>query len=76
MRSMGTTVAGAVMAIVLTSRTVSVAEAANPAEAVFRPCFIIGAGAALAGALVVLVIKRSAPESHVIETAEHAEFHA
>lgn len=76
MRSMGTTVAGAVMAIVLTSRTVSVAEAANPAEAAFRTCFIIGAGAALAGGLVVLLIKRAAPESHVVETAEHAEFHA
>lgn len=76
MRSMGTTVAGAVMAIVLTSQTVSMGEVAIPAEAAFRTCFIIGAGAALAGALVVLLIKRSAPESHVVEIADHAESHA
>lgn len=76
MRSMGTTTAGAVMAIVLTSQTVSMGGAQIPAEATFRTCFIIGAAAALAGALVVLLIKRSKPESHVVETSEHAESHA
>ncbi|WP_101570090.1 MULTISPECIES: MFS transporter [unclassified Brevibacterium] len=76
MRSMGTTLAGAVMAIVLTSQTVSVGGAQIPAEAAFRTCFIIGAAAALAGALVVLLIKRSKPESHVVETPENAESHA
>ena len=73
MRSMGTTVAGAVMAIVLTSQTVSMGGTEIPAEAAFRTCFIIGAGAAVAGALVVLLIKRSRPASHVVETSEHAE---
>lgn len=76
MRSMGTTVAGAVMAIVLTSQTVSMDEAQIPAEAAFRTCFIIGAGAALAGALVVLLIKRSKPEPHVVESPEHAASNA
>ena len=76
MRSMGTTMAGAVMAIVLTSQTVSMGGAQIPAEATFRTCFIIGAAAALAGALVVLLIKRSKPESHMVETAEHATSNA
>ena len=75
MRSMGTTVAGAVMAIVLTSQTVSMGGGQIPAEAAFRTCFIIGAGAALAGALVVLLIKRSKPESHLVETSLPAESH-
>jgi MFS family permease len=59
MRSMGTTVAGAVMAVVLTSRTVELSPGvAVPAEGAFRLCFIIGAAAAFAGALVVLMISR------------------
>ncbi|MGC3020808.1 MFS transporter [Brevibacterium sp. FAM 24630] len=73
MRSMGTTVAGAVMAIVLTSRTIPMGSVAIPAETTFRTCFIIGAGAALAGALVVLFIRRNHPRAEVVETSEHAE---
>ena len=76
MRSMGTTTAGAVMAIVLTSQTVPNNGIEIPAEAAFRTCFIIGAAAALAGALVVLLIKRSKPEPHVAETSEHATSNA
>ena len=68
MRSMGTTVAGAVMAIVLTSRTTVLAPGASeiPTAGAFQLCFVIGALAAGVGALIVLLIPR--PRS---ETADH-----
>ena len=43
MRSMGTTIAGAVMAIVLTSQTITIGEPAIPSHDAFQTCFIIGA---------------------------------
>ena len=59
MRSVGTTVAGAVMAAILTSDTVSLGGGATiPAEGAFRACFVVGAAAALAGALVALLVPR------------------
>jgi MFS family permease len=59
MRSVGTTVAGAVMAAILTSDTVSLGGGvAIPAEGAFRLCFLVGAAAALAGALVALLVPR------------------
>ncbi|WP_313408214.1 MFS transporter [Aeromicrobium sp.] len=58
MRSVGTTVAGAVMAAVLTSRTVDFAGHAIPDKGAFQLCFVIGAGAAFAGALVALLVPR------------------
>jgi MFS family permease len=60
MRSMGTTVAGAVMAIVLTSRTVvpTPGAPAIPAEGAFQLCFVIGALAAAVGAAIVLFVPR------------------
>lgn len=58
MRSMGTTIAGAAMAAVLTSRTMDMGGFAIPSESAFQTCFFIGAGAALAGALVALLIPR------------------
>ncbi|HWJ84800.1 MAG TPA: MFS transporter [Cellulomonas sp.] len=61
MRSMGTTVAGAVMAVVLTSQTVALAPGGPeiPTHGAFRLCFVIGAAAAAVGALVVLLIPRT-----------------
>ena len=56
MRSMGTTIAGAVMAAVLTSMTMDLGGFVIPTEDAFRTCFFVGAGAALAGALVALLI--------------------
>lgn len=56
-RSVGTTVAGAVMAAVLTSKTMDLAPGVTiPTESAFHICFFIGAGAAFAGALVALLI--------------------
>lgn len=60
MRSIGTTVAGAVMAIVLTSRTTVLAPGtpAIPTGGAFQLCFVIGAVAAAVGAAIVLCIPR------------------
>lgn len=73
MRSMGTTVAGAVMAIVLTSRTTTLAPGAPaiPTEGAFQLCFVVGAAAAAVGALVVLLIPRGRPDD-APRTAEAA----
>lgn len=60
MRSVGTTVAGAVMALVLTSNTQELGAGAEPVPtgAAFQLCFFIGALAALAGMGIVLLIPR------------------
>ena len=60
MRSIGTTVAGAVMALVLTSQTFTLAPGTPeiPTHGAFRLCFLIGALAAAAGAAIVLLIPR------------------
>ena len=50
--------AGAVMAAILTSRTISLGGHVIPDESAFRVCFLVGAGAAFAGALVCLLIPR------------------
>lgn len=61
MRSMGTTIAGAVMVVVLTSSTMSLGDGMPdvPTQSAFQLCFVIGACAAAAGALVVLLIPRN-----------------
>lgn len=58
MRSVGTTIAGAVMAAVFASRTIDLGGHAGPSQSAFELCFLIGAAAALAGALVTLAIPR------------------
>lgn len=58
MRSVGTTIAGAVMAAILTSRTITLGGHVIPDESAFKVCFVVGAVAALAGALVCLLIPR------------------
>lgn len=58
MRSVGTTIAGAVMAAILTSRTISLGGHVIPDQSAFQLCFLVGAGATLAGALVCLLIPR------------------
>ena len=59
MRSVGSTVAGAVIAIVLTSRTVTVGEATAPALGAIQLAFVIGACAALVGLGITLLIPRA-----------------
>lgn len=60
MRSVGTTVAGAVMAVILTSQTMTLAPGAPaiPTHDAFRLCFVVGAIAAAVGAAIVLLIPR------------------
>ena len=60
MRSVGTTIAGAVMAAILTSNTTHLGTAVIPTQGAFRVCFVVGAAAAFAGALVALLIPRRA----------------
>ncbi|GAB18460.1 putative major facilitator superfamily transporter [Gordonia effusa NBRC 100432] len=56
MRSVGTTTASAVMAMVLTSSTIDLGGHAVPAESTFHLCFLIGAIAAFVGAAITLFI--------------------
>lgn len=74
MRSVGTTLAGAVMAAVLTSDTVVLRQGmpAIPTSGAFKICFVLGAAAALAGALVALLVPRRGRK----EPAVAAEFGA
>ncbi len=58
MRSVGTTVAGAVMATVLTREMSIFAGLPIPSETAFKICFVIGAVVAFAGALVALALPR------------------
>ncbi|WP_269457684.1 MFS transporter [Brevibacterium siliguriense] len=70
MRSMGTTTAGAVMAIVLTSRTVQSGTVPVPDETTFTICFSIAAAAAVAGGLIVLFIRSAHHRTQVIGSSE------
>ncbi|WP_203338369.1 MFS transporter [Nocardioides limicola] len=63
MRSVGTTLAAAVMATVLTSRTVDHDGILLPSQGAFQACFLIGAGAAVLGVLLTAVIPRRAQAS-------------
>ena len=56
MRSVGTTVAAAVMAMLLTSSTTSFAGFQVPTESAFRLCFIVGAVAAFVGVAITALI--------------------
>lgn len=69
MRSIGTTTAGAIMALVLTSQTMHLGGAALPTAGAFRWCFVIGAIAAAAGALVVLLVPKQSTDEQEQERA-------
>ena len=72
MRSIGTTTAGAVMAALLTGDTMVLAPGtpAIPTEGAFHLCFIVGAAAAAAGALIALTIPRAGRAAVSGRTAE------
>ena len=74
MRSIGTTTAGAIMAVVLTSKTITLAPGAPavPSEGAYQLCFIIGAVAAAVGAAIVLFIPR---QRRAQETADEGAPH-
>ncbi|GAA3540646.1 MFS transporter [Aeromicrobium flavum] len=60
MRSVGTTIAGAVMAALLTSRTMEFAPGVEiPTQDAFSLCFLVGAGFAFAGAAIALLVPRA-----------------
>lgn len=56
MRSVGTTVSSAVMALILTSSTVSYGAASVPSHTAFKWCFLIGAIAAFVGVAIATII--------------------
>ena len=60
MRSVGTTLAAAVMATVLTSSTKAFGGVAFPSEGAFRWCFALGALAAFAGVAIAAFVPRRA----------------
>lgn len=64
MRSIGTTVAGAVMASLLTSQTITLKPGtpAIPSEDAFKVCFLVGALAALVGGAIALTISGRRPK--------------
>lgn len=56
MRSIGTSVAAAVMAAILTASTIDLAGHELPDEAAFRICFVVGAAAAFLGVLLAALV--------------------
>jgi MFS family permease len=58
MRSVGTTLAAAVMATVLTSSTLVLGDYAFPTEAAFKWCFALGALAAFVGVAIAAFVPR------------------
>lgn len=58
MRSVGTTLAAAVMATMLTSSTVELGGFALPTKGAFQACFVVGALAAFVGAAIAGTIPR------------------
>ncbi|WP_051551497.1 MFS transporter [Nocardioides sp. URHA0020] len=59
MRSIGTTVAAAVMAVILTGQTSLIGGFEIPTEGAFKICFLVATFAAFLGAAVALTIPRS-----------------
>jgi MFS family permease len=72
MRSMGTTIAGAVMAAILTGSAIELGSSGVflPTQSAFHLCFIIGAIAAAAGASVALLARPSSKRADAVEAAD------
>ncbi|WP_229660689.1 MFS transporter [Marmoricola endophyticus] len=58
MRSLGTTVAAALMGTILTSSTTALGPVQVPSEGAFQVCFVIGAVAAFVGVAIIALIPR------------------
>jgi sugar phosphate permease len=61
MRSIGTTLASAVMVAILTSTTTELGGFAIPTEGAFRACFLVAALAAVLGAAIAAAIPSPRP---------------
>ena len=75
MRSMGTTLAAAIMGTILSSNSTTVRGFAIPDETAFHVCFVVGAVAAFVGVAITATIpRRSADEApaaaQAVETSE------
>lgn len=62
MRSIGTTASAAVMAVLLTTSTITMAGTSVPTHSTFKWCFLVGAAAAFVGVAVTLVIPKHGPK--------------
>lgn len=67
MRSLGTTVASAVMALILASATISLGGTEVPDESTFTWCFLVAAAAAFVGMAITLTIPLRRGPSNVPE---------
>jgi MFS family permease len=72
MRSLGTTLASAVMATVLTSSTTSFGGFALPSEDAFKWCFALGALAAFAGVAIASLVPRTGSKAAAAPMEEQA----
>lgn len=70
MRSVGTTTASAVMALVLTSSTIDFGHFQVPSHTAFHWCFLIGALAAFVGVAITLMIPMARKRSSVARTGD------
>ena len=67
MRSLGTTVASAVMALILASATISLGGTEVPDQSTFTWCFLVAAAAAFVGMAITLTIPSRRGSSNVSE---------
>ncbi|MGW8816039.1 MFS transporter [Gordonia terrae] len=67
MRSLGTTIASAVMALILASATISLGGTEVPDESTFTWCFLVAAAAAFVGMAITLTIPARRGSSNVPE---------
>ncbi|ANY25073.1 MFS transporter [Gordonia terrae] len=67
MRSLGTTIASAVMALILASATISLGGTEVPDESTFTWCFLVAAAAAFVGMAITLTIPSRRGSSNVPE---------
>lgn len=73
MRSVGTSVASAVMAALLTSSMLHLGPYEVPTEGAFRLCFVVGAAAAFVGVLIAATIPAGRARRAAAEAGEAAQ---
>jgi MFS family permease len=73
MRSVGTSIASAVMVVLLTSSTTDFGGTAVPSHLAFQLCFVVGAVAALVGVLITVLVPAHGDDHEVEPAPELAE---